>query len=96
MYSDIVHFVSPPIPCFIDCGRAFYQIGEGHIHRKHIGVFDLIVVTKGELSILECERVWNIKPGEALVLRPDAEHQGANACDQVTEMIWIHFHTFGS
>lgn len=94
--SPILHFISPPIPYFIDCGRAFYQAGERHVSRSNIGVFDLVVVTKGALSLGEGGREWIIEAGEAFILRPDANHYGTEPCLTDTEIIWIHFHTFGA
>jgi AraC-like DNA-binding protein len=96
MSSSILHFISPPIPYFIDCGRAFYRAGECHVSRSSIGVFDLVVVAKGSLSLGEGNEQWNIKEGEAFILRPDAAHFGTEPCVSDTEIIWIHFHTFGA
>jgi len=94
--SPILHFITPPIPYFIDCGRACYQAGEYHISRSDIGVFDLIVVTRGSLAISENGTEWILNQGEALILKPDGHHYGSAACKAETEMIWIHFQTFGS
>ncbi|GGH15038.1 helix-turn-helix domain-containing protein [Paenibacillus segetis] len=96
MSSPILHFISPPIPYFIDCGRAFYCVGERHVSRNSIGVFDLVVVTKGTLCLGEGETEWIIQEGESFILRPDASHFGTEACNTNTEIIWIHFHTFGA
>ncbi|MEK4509085.1 AraC family transcriptional regulator [Paenibacillus sp. FSL K6-2524] len=96
MNSSILHFISPPIPYFLDCGRATFDIGERHITRNGIGVFDLIVITKGALTIGENDREWELQQGEGLILKPDAIHYGAAPCTSETEMIWIHFQTFGS
>jgi len=96
MNSAILHFVSPPVPYFIDCGRAYYGIGERHVSRNHIGVFDLIVVAKGKLNIGEGEGEWTVEPGESIILRPDGSHYGTGPCTEETEIIWIHFHTFGA
>ncbi len=94
--SPILHFITPPIPYFIDCGRAYYEAGEYHISRSDIGVFDLIVVTRGSLAISENGTEWLLKQGEALILKPDGHHYGYAACKEETEMIWIHFQTYGS
>lgn len=94
--SPILHFITPPIPYFIDCGRARYEAGEYHISRSDIGVFDLIVVTRGSLAISENGNEWLLNQGEALILKPDGHHYGSAACKTETEMTWIHFQTFGS
>ena len=33
--SPILHFITPPIPYFIDCRRAYYEAGECVILRIH-------------------------------------------------------------
>jgi len=96
MSSPILHFISPPIPYFIDCGRAFYREGERHIARNNIGVFDLVVVTKGTLHLGEGPSERTIETGESFILRPDASHYGTEPCKTDTEIIWIHFNTFGA
>ncbi|WP_342410436.1 helix-turn-helix transcriptional regulator [Paenibacillus sp. FSL R10-2778] len=96
MNSPILSFITPPIPYFIDCGRAHYNTGDYHISRNCIGVFDLIIVKKGMLPIAENEVHWELKEGEFLILRPDAHHYGFAPCPIETEIIWIHFQTFGS
>lgn len=96
MNSPILHFITPPIPYFIDCGRAHYNAGDLHINRSFIGVFDLIVVKKGTLPIAENDMQWELKEGDFLILRPDAQHYGYAPCPVETEIIWIHFQTFGS
>ncbi|RUS43829.1 AraC family transcriptional regulator [Cohnella sp. AR92] len=96
MDSAILHFVSPPIPYFVDCGHASYGVGDTHIDRTGIQVFDLIVVRKGVLPIGENGHTWEIREGEGLVLLPNGHHYGSAPCKVDTEIIWIHFQTFGS
>ncbi|MNO21930.1 HTH-type transcriptional regulator YesS [compost metagenome] len=96
MNSPILHFISPPIPYFVDCGHATYAAGDVHINRNCIGVFDLIVVLKGTLPIGEDGKAWELHEGEILILRPDGHHYGSAPCTEDTKIIWIHFQTFGS
>lgn len=96
MNSSILHFISPPIPYFVDCGHASYDEGDHHINRNCIGVFDLIVVIKGMLPVAEDGRCWEVHEGEFLILRPDGHHYGAAPCLEETKIIWIHFQTYGS
>ncbi|WP_379161541.1 AraC family transcriptional regulator [Paenibacillus sp. sgz5001063] len=96
MNSPILHFISPPIPYFVDCGHAKYAAGDVHINRNCIGVFDLIVVLKGTLPIGEDGKEWELHEGEILILRPDGHHYGSAPCTRDTKIIWIHFQTFGS
>jgi len=94
--STILHFISPPIPYFVDCGYAYYEVGDTHIDRNCINVFDLIVVRKGVLPIAENDHTWEVNEGEGLILLPNAHHYGNAPCKADTEIIWIHFQTFGS
>ncbi|MEW9700441.1 helix-turn-helix transcriptional regulator [Paenibacillus sp. SI8] len=96
MKPQILHFMAPPIPYFLDCGSAFYKEGERHIARSQIGTFDLIVVTKGAIYIGEGPHEWVVRQHEAVILRPDLNHYGTAPCEQETEIIWIHFHTYGA
>ncbi|MFK4436815.1 AraC family ligand binding domain-containing protein [Paenibacillus sp. RC21] len=96
MISHVLHFVTPPIPYFVDCGRATYPVGESHISRSNIGAFDLIVVVEGNLSIDENDKEWTLTAGDAPTLRPDADHYGAASCPVHTEIFWIHFQTYDS
>lgn len=96
MNSPILHFISPPIPYFVDCGHATYTAGDYHINRNCIGVFDLIVVLKGTLPVGEDGKQWELHEGEILILRPDGHHYGSAPCTEDTKIIWIHFQTFGS
>ncbi|MBT2288482.1 helix-turn-helix domain-containing protein [Paenibacillus albidus] len=96
MNSPILHFISPPIPYFVDCGHASYVAGDYHINRNCIGLFDLIVVLQGALPVGEDGEHWELQAGESLILRPDGHHYGSSPCTVDTEIIWIHFQTFGS
>src|SRR5262249_24699413 len=96
MSAAILHFITPPIPYCVDCGHADYEVGDSHIERNGIRVFDLIVVRKGALSICENGDTWEIKEGEGLILLPNAHHYGSAPCTTYTEISWIHFQTFGS
>lgn len=96
METPIFHLISPPIPYFIDCGKAQFNAGEKHISRSGIGVFDLIVGMKGALSVGEDGNEWVVRKGDILVLRPDGRHYGLAPCTEETVITWIHFQTFGS
>lgn len=96
MSDLIMHFVTPPIPYFIDSGKHTYLPGERHVCRYSINVFDIIIVTKGKLFIAENDREWIIRKDEAIILRPDANHYGTAPCEEETEITWIHFQTFGA
>jgi AraC-like DNA-binding protein len=96
MPDFIMHFVSPPIPYFIDSGEHTFLPGERHVSRYSINVFDMITVTKGTLCIGENNNEWILHKDEAIILRPDAYHYGTAACKEETKITWIHFQTFGA
>jgi YesN/AraC family two-component response regulator len=96
MSELIMHFVTPPIPYFIDSGKHTFMPGERHVCRYSINVFDIIIVTKGKLFIGENKNEWIIHKDEAIILRPDAYHYGTTSCEEETEITWIHFQTFGA
>lgn len=93
MSDLIMHFVTPPIPYFIDSGKHTFLPGERHVSRHSINVFDIIIVTKGKLYIGENDNEWIINKDEAIILRPDAYHYGTQPCEEETEITWIHFQT---
>ncbi|KRE86320.1 AraC family transcriptional regulator [Paenibacillus sp. Soil766] len=96
MKPTVLHFIAPPIPYFLDCGNAYYEIGESHISRTNIGAFDLIVVKKGTIYIGEGANEWTLQQNDAIILRPDLSHFGTAPCEQEAEILWIHFHTYGA
>ncbi|CAN7720602.1 AraC family transcriptional regulator [Paenibacillus sp. LjRoot153] len=96
MKPTVLHFIAPPIPYFLDCGSAYYEIGESHISRTNIGTFDLIVVKKGTIFIGEGTNEWTLQQNDAIILRPDLSHFGTAPCEQEAEILWIHFHTYGA
>jgi AraC-like DNA-binding protein len=95
MWNNIL-FTAPPLPHFIACGQDTYVPGGMHPKRKAIGVFDLLVVTRGELYIGEENEEWRVGEGHALLLRPDLHHYPTQPCKMDTHFYWIHFHTTGT
>jgi len=70
--------------------------GERHFARNNFGAFDMLYVINGCLSVGEDNVEYDILPGHALVLRPDAYHYGSMPCKERTEYIWMHFLTTGA
>ena len=68
----IFQFTAPPLPHYIICGEDTYQVGDKHPDRYNIGVFDLILVTKGALFLEENGAAYRVRAGCYLILRPDA------------------------
>lgn len=96
MSDFIMHFVTPPVPYFIDNGKHTFLPGERHVSRYSINVFDMIIVSKGKLCIGENDNEWILHQDEAVILRPDAYHYGTLPCEEETDITWIHFQTFGA
>jgi len=90
-----IQFSVPPLPHYLNCGEATFYPNDGHVNRKAIGVFDLIVVTSGTLYITEDNHTWTVGPGQELVLRPDGHHYSPIPCKQLTHIYWLHFHSSG-
>jgi len=90
-------FSVPPLPHYILSGEDTYIPNQAHPNRRNIDVFDLIVVTKGELFIGEEEGLeWELGPGHMLILRPDKYHYALKPCVTETHFYWVHFQTKGT
>ncbi|MDO3409105.1 AraC family transcriptional regulator [Saccharibacillus sp. CPCC 101409] len=93
--SPVIHLAAPPFPYFLECGRTVYAPGDSHPNRRNLGMFDLILVERGELFIGEEERSWTAGAGRALLLLPDRYHYSVRPCERETSFVWIHFRTLG-
>lgn len=82
---------TPPLPYYLGAGWSDYQAGEAHPNRRHLGLYDLLLVVKGVLYIGENGREWALSAGEMLLLLPDGEHYATKACDDETSFYWVHF-----
>ncbi|GAB6931179.1 AraC family transcriptional regulator [Paenibacillus sp. JCM 10914] len=91
----IFQFTAPPLPHYIVGGEDTYQTGRKHPDRFNIGVFDLIVVTRGALFIEDAGIPYSVTSGRYLILRPDAAHRTYRPCQDVTHFYWLHFQTLG-
>ncbi|WP_282937868.1 helix-turn-helix domain-containing protein [Paenibacillus sp. RC67] len=92
---SVLQFISPPLPHYIASGYTIFPPGAKHSSRRNIGVFDLLVVTRGCLYIGEEERHYEVSSGHALILRPDRHHYSTKDCAEQTEYYWLHFDTTG-
>ncbi|QJD86809.1 helix-turn-helix transcriptional regulator [Cohnella herbarum] len=90
--SDL-YFTAPPLPYYIFSGESIFKPGECHPARSNIGLFDLLVVSKGTLYIGEENQSWAISDGQALILRPDKSHYSTKAVESETRFYWLHFNT---
>jgi YesN/AraC family two-component response regulator len=84
------------MPHYVVSGEDTYPIGKSHAARTKIGVFDLIVVTKGNLQLMEEDYCYNVQAGHYLLLLPDRSHRTLHPCTQQTHFYWLHFQTLGS
>lgn len=91
----VFELTSPPLPHYIASGSARFQPGDRHRSRQHIRVFDLLYVLSGCLFIGEDRTLYELLPGQALILRPDRQHYGFKDCETLTRYHWLHFQTAG-
>ncbi|MFD1676510.1 helix-turn-helix transcriptional regulator [Alicyclobacillus fodiniaquatilis] len=84
---------APPLPTFLAAGEDTYTIGQSHPNRNRIGVFDLLVVTKGCLLLGEDKQHLRVEAGQSLILYPDRHHFATGPCETETHFYWFHFTT---
>lgn len=89
-------FTSPPMPHYITSDQDTYSAMGRHADRTNIGVFDLIVATRGCLYLEEEGLALTIPAGHFAILRPDRSHRTASPCVEETHFYWLHFQTLGS
>lgn len=92
----MMQLICPPMPHYLVCGEDTYPTGGRHPDRSRIGVFDLLLVTKGCLFIDEEQRELSITPGSFAILRPDLTHRTVRPCEEVTHFYWLHFSVPGA
>ncbi|MCD9021504.1 helix-turn-helix transcriptional regulator [Cohnella silvisoli] len=90
---SVLYFMAPPLPYYISSGETFFKPGDNHPDRSNIGLFDLLVVSKGTLYIGEESQSWSIGEGQALILRPDKSHYSTKPVEADTRFFWLHFNT---
>ncbi|XEC93946.1 helix-turn-helix transcriptional regulator [Paenibacillus tarimensis] len=91
----VITFLSPPLPYLIEADRKRYERGQTHPSRTNMGIFDLIYVREGALTIAEDKREWTVSPGQLLLLRPDRKISSKRSCGHSTVFDWLHFQTAG-
>lgn len=91
----MLHFIAPPMPHFTVGGEDTYAPGRSHPDRAHIGVFDLIYVTRGLLALEERGVEYRLGADQYAILRPDAAHRTSAPCQEETHFYWLHFQTLG-
>mgnify|MGYP002401514423 CR=1 FL=1 len=91
----MLQFIAPPLPHFTTCGEDTYPAGGKHADRSGIGVFDLLVVTRGCLYMAEDDLPVVVPAGGFGLLRPDRAHRTTEPCREETHFYWLHFQTLG-
>ncbi|MBD3921167.1 helix-turn-helix transcriptional regulator [Paenibacillus sp. PR3] len=94
--QQLLTYLSPPLPYFIESNRTTYAVGEEHPTRANLGVFDMLFVHKGMLHIGEEDKQWTLGEGQMLILRPDRWHYSTKPCEQETVFDWVHFQAPGN
>lgn len=87
----MLYLIAPPLPTLLAAGEDTYEIGQTHPNRKQIGVFDLIVVTKGSLLMGEDNQEFEVRGENVLILYPDRHHFSYKPCNEQTHFYWFHF-----
>lgn len=87
----MLQLFAPPLPTLLAAGQNTFDIGQSHINRNKIGVFDLLVVTEGRLHMGEEDQHFQVSRGDSLILYPDRHHYSTSPCDQTTHLYWFHF-----
>lgn len=82
---------APPLPILLDASEDIYGIGQSHPNRNHIGVFDLLIVTRGSLLMGEEEQRFQVEKKSALILYPDRHHFSYKPCSKETHFYWFHY-----
>ncbi|MBS4219140.1 helix-turn-helix transcriptional regulator [Bacillus sp. FJAT-49711] len=87
----MLQLIAPPLPIILAAGEDTYTVGQSHPNRNKIGVFDLLIVTKGCLLMGENLNTFPVEEKQALILYPDRHHFTVKPCESETHFYWIHF-----
>lgn len=85
-----LEFAIPPLPKLVTVGHAVWAPGDRHFART-FSVYDLLLVKQGTLYMKENNTEYEIGPGRLLVLEAGLPHEGYRACEEDTEIYWVHF-----
>ncbi|QJD82890.1 helix-turn-helix domain-containing protein [Cohnella herbarum] len=89
--ASIVELQAPPLPYFVEAGRAEFRAGDRHPNRRNLGIYDLLIMAEGELHIGENGKEWSLREGDTLLLLPYGEHYSVKPCERKTVFYWVHF-----
>lgn len=87
---ECLQWVVPPVPQFLTIGHSFWNPGDSHF-RRNFQVYDMLLVKKGRLYMTEKGQAYEIGPQQMLILEAGQTHWGHRACEEETEIYWVHF-----
>ncbi len=93
--KEHIYFAAPPLPYYLESGESFHLPGVQHPSRKHLGMFDLILMESGQLFIGEEEQQWTLTAGQTLLLLPDRYHYSVKPSEEKAHFYWVHFQSVG-
>ncbi|BFT69805.1 AraC family transcriptional regulator [Paenibacillus sp. P36] len=88
-----ISFAAPPLPYYLESGFRAYQAGDTHPDRAGLGMYDLLLITKGTLHLGEEELTWSLTEGQYVLLLPDKYHYAVRPCEAECHFYWLHFQT---
>ncbi|MFB5677668.1 helix-turn-helix domain-containing protein [Paenibacillus terreus] len=93
--ETVIELKTPPLPYYLGSGLTEFRTGDHHPNRRNLGIYDLLIMIKGELHIGENGQQWTLAAGNTLLLLPDGEHYSVKPCEQDTVFYWVHFEHTG-
>ncbi|HZG55736.1 AraC family transcriptional regulator [Paenibacillus sp.] len=94
-YVDFLQFKAPPLPHYIVGGERTYPIGKTHPAVANLGIFKMLVVVRGKVSLAEDEKEFRVTKGHAFIVRPDKSYAPLEPAKRETQYFWVHFQTTG-
>jgi AraC-like DNA-binding protein len=91
MDAQDVKLELPPLGIEVGPCGLFISSGKGIHPDRVLNDYELIVVRRGTLSILENDVLFDVPPGHALILYPKRRHRGATLFARDLSFYWIHW-----
>ncbi|MFY9994340.1 MAG: helix-turn-helix domain-containing protein [Leclercia sp.] len=83
--------LSITLPIKVQNGGYFISRGVGRHPARKLDSWEVILVEKGTLTIQEDGTVFEVHPGESLLLWPDRRHRGIEDFPADLRFYWLHF-----
>lgn len=87
---DCLQLIVPPVPQFLTVGHSTWNPGDRHF-RRNFQVYDMLLVKKGTLYMTEEGQAYEVGSQQMLILEAGRTHWGHQACEENTEIYYIHF-----